>query len=98
MTMTGTERENLEMRFGGVETRLGGVETQVADMNERLIRLEVTVEYILENMATKADISDLRAEMAEKHTELLKWMIGAVLGGMAVASTLTFALARLFGS
>ena len=60
------------------------------------------------HVATKSDLADLRAEMAGFRAELktdmanlesrlVRWFVGATLGGMATASTLTLALTRLFG-
>ena len=37
-----------------------------------------------EDMATKADLVDLRREMAELETRLVKWMFGAMLAQTAV--------------
>ena len=60
------------------------------------------------HVATKSDLADLRAEMAGFRAELktdmanlesrlVRWFVGATLGGMATAATLTLALTRLFG-
>ena len=35
-------------------------------------------------MATKADLGDLRRELAERETRLVKWMFGAMLAQTAV--------------
>ncbi len=41
-----------------------------------------------EHLATKADLADLKAE-------LIKWMVGVMIGGMATAATLSIALLKL---
>ena len=55
-------------------------------MEERLSHLEGAYQHL----ATKADLSDMKAD-------LIKWMVGVMLGGMATAATLTLALIRLLG-
>ena len=44
----------------------------------------------LAHYATKADLAEMKAE-------LIKWMVGVMLGGMATAATLTVALLKLLG-
>ena len=39
---------------------------------------------IRETMATKADLGDLRRELAERETRLIKWVFGAMLAQTAV--------------
>ena len=58
----------------------------MAMMEERLSHLEGAYQHL----ATKADLSDMKAD-------LIKWMVGVMLGGMATAATLTLALIRLLG-
>ena len=58
----------------------------MATMEERLSHLEGAYQHL----ATKADLSDMKAD-------LIKWMVGVMLGGMATAATLTLALIRLLG-
>ena len=52
----------------------------------------------LRHYATKADLAEVRTDLAQLESRLIKWMVGAMLGGMAAASTLTIGLQRLFGS
>ena len=58
----------------------------MATMEDRLSHLEGAYQHL----ATKADLSDMKAD-------LIKWMVGVMLGGMATAATLTLALIRLLG-
>ena len=45
--------------------------------------------------ATKSDVAQLRAEMSGMETRLVKWMIGVMFGGAALASSLALVLERL---
>lgn len=55
---------------------------------EHLSRLEGAYEHV----ATKADIADLRAELkgdiAILKTDLIRWMVGLMLGGAIVTAVL----------
>ena len=55
-----------------------------ATIEERVSKLEGAHEHL----ATKADLADLKAE-------LIKWMVGVMIGGMATAATLSIALLKL---
>ncbi len=60
--------------------------------------LEQRVSYIegkIDSLATKEDVANMRAENKEMETRLIKWMVGSVLTGMAIASSLTVALQNL---
>lgn len=43
----------------------------------------------------EGDVRELRADM--KHVATKAWVLGGVLGGMAVAATIAAAMLRLFG-
>ena len=47
--------------------------------------------------STKSDLAQLRAEMSAMETRLVKWMIGVMFGGAALASSLALVLERLLG-
>ena len=60
----------------------------------------------MDSLATKEDLATLRAEIIEQlgkqraeskemETRIIKWMVGTVLAGMALASSLTVALQNL---
>ena len=49
----------------------------------------------LRHYATKTDLAQLRAEMSGMETRLVKWMIGVMFGGAALASSLALVLERL---
>jgi len=60
---------------------------------ERLARLEEKVEGVKENMATKADIQEVKTLIATKETQATRWQIG-VMGGALIA--VVAALIRTF--
>ena len=73
-------------------------------MERRVTRLETAHEHL----ATKADvaelrtefsakISELRVDMAKQESRIIRWMVGAMLGGMATAAAIAVAAVRLFG-
>lgn len=49
----------------------------------------------LRHYATKSDLAQLRAELSGMETRLVKWMIGVMFGGAALASSLALVLERL---
>lgn len=59
---------------------------------ERLSRLEGAYEHL----ATRADIADLRAElqgdMATLKTDLIRWMVGLMLGGTIATAAIISAV------
>ena len=48
--------------------------------------------------ATKADLADLRVELHQIETRLIKWMVGLMVASSAVATSLTLLIQRLIGS
>ena len=57
---------------------------------------------ILPNLATKADLAELKAELmtaiAQLEAKLVKWMVGLMVASIVGASTLAFTAVRLFGA
>ena len=51
----------------------------------------------LGHYATKEDIANLRAEMSQMETRLIKWMVGSVLAGAGIAATIALVIQRLVG-
>ena len=51
----------------------------------------------LKHYSTKSDLAQLRAEMSAMETRLVKWMIGVMFGGAALASSLALVLERIIG-
>ena len=60
----------------------------MATAEERLIHLEGAYEHL----ATKADLAEakgeLKTDIASLETRLIKWMIGLMVGSVAVASSI----------
>ena len=53
---------------------------------------------ILPNLATKADLAEMKADLARLETKLVKWMVGLMITSMVGASSLAYAAVRLFGT
>ena len=49
----------------------------------------------LRHYTTKSDLAQLRVGMSGMETRLVKWMIGVMFGGAALASSLALVLERL---
>jgi len=58
--------------------RFGNLETAIAELRAKL-------DASLPHLATKADVGALRAEMNGMETRMIKWIVGALLSGIAVA-------------
>ena len=71
-----------------LETRVAALEKAIPDIRERLARVETKLDGIESQMVTKADLSDLKAAMAESFHAQTKWFIGTavVLAGLAFAA------------
>lgn len=62
-------------------------------MNERLAALEARFDAVLPTLATKTDISDVRTEIHKSTSEVVRWVVGTAIGGIAVFVTvMTFVL------
>ena len=70
---------------------------------ETLDRRVSHIEGKINSLATKEDVANLRADMIEQlanqraeskemETRLIKWMVGTVLAGIAVATSLAISL------
>lgn len=67
----------------------GGRPPHDGDMEARVAKLEA----IISTLATKADVADLRSEMHKGFAEVVKWVVGTGIVGIALALTImTFVL------
>ena len=70
----------------------------MSTMDDRGSRLEGAYEHL----ATKANVvelkAELKAEISDMKTELIKWMAGWTLGGMVGISTITITLIKFVGN
>ncbi len=62
-------------------------------MEERVSRLEGAYEHL----ATKADIAELKAAMAQMEVRLVRWTIGIIVAAATLTGTIAFAAASLMG-
>ena len=67
----------------------------MASLEERVSRLESSQE----NLVSKADLSEMKAEvkseLAKSKSEAIKWMFGIGLGVVALNSSITLAALRI---
>lgn len=72
-----------------IENRFVRLEEFAAVTGERLARIEAR----LEDMATKADLAELRAEVHRSANETIRWIVGMGIGlGVAGITIITFVL------
>ena len=72
-----------------IEHRVVQLEEFAAVTGERLARIEAR----LEDMATKADLAELRAEVHRSANETIRWIVGMGIGlGVAGITIITFVL------
>ena len=49
----------------------------------------------LQHYATKADIAEVRADMAQMETRLVKWLVGLMFGAAALSASIALVVERL---
>lgn len=74
--------ESILNRLGAVETSVSDIRAQVAGMAS-----------VMPHLATKADVNAVKAEVHSMESSLLKWLIGTLIAGVALACT----IAKLIG-
>lgn len=90
---TAIEQDHLRRRESRSRVTFGDI---VDDILKRVGALESAVAGItakFEHLATKADVSDVRASIHALEAAIIKWIIGTVLA----TATLTFAIAKYIG-
>lgn len=70
---------------GNLEQRVEALEKAIPDIRERLVRVETKVDNIEKNMATKADLADLKSDLFKAiNDQTWKFMaVAGVLAGLA---------------
>jgi hypothetical protein len=66
--------------------RLGNVETHVSELRSQVS----AILEIIPHLATKADVADVKVDVAAVETVIIKWIVAAVLASAALA----FAIAK----
>jgi hypothetical protein len=84
--------DGLEPWVAKLEQFVDECQKDLRSLDVRLTRVETLTEGITKNMATKADISQLKADISQLETSLIKWFVGTAI---AVAG-LAFAAAKYF--
>lgn len=74
------------------------MEARLRQVEDAVTRIEAT----LPHLATKADVADLKASMAELKvdaaesvTTMVKWFVGTAFAMVGLASAISFGVARL---
>ena len=49
----------------------------------------------LQHYATKADIAEVRADMAQMEARLVKWLVGLMFGAAALSASIALVVERL---
>lgn len=69
----------------------GGEPPDNDGMEHRVTALETRLDTILPTLATKVDLAELRTEMHKGFAEMVKWIVGVAIAGVAIMlSVLTF--------
>ena len=76
--------------------RLGAVESSVSDIKAQVASIASVIASVMPHLATKADVNALKADIGALRSEvharefsLLKWLIGTLIAGLALACTIT---------
>jgi hypothetical protein len=64
--------------------RLGNVETHVSELRSQVSAILAVIPHL----ATKADVVDVRADLAAAETAIIKWIVATVLATAALAFTI----------
>ena len=64
--------------------RLGNVEGHVAELRAQVSAILAVIPHL----ATKADVADLKAEVASIEIKIIKWIVATVLASAALAFTI----------
>lgn len=64
--------------------RLGNLETLVSELRSQVSAILA----IIPHLATKADLADLKADVAAAETAIIKWIVGTMLTSAALAFTI----------
>ena len=74
---------------GGGPPHNGGMEARLSTVEQSIARIDAT----LPNLATKAELAELRADVSKGFADQTKWIIGTGVAGIAIiVSVMTFAL------
>ena len=55
----------------------------------------ITYEQARDVFATKADLAELRVELHQMENRIIKWMVGLMLGSVAIAVSVAVLIQRL---
>jgi hypothetical protein len=63
--------------------RLGSVETHVSELRSQVSAISATIPHL----ATKADVGELKAEMAATEAAIIKWIVATLFASAALGFT-----------
>ena len=70
---------------------------RLGDVEKAVVAVSTKLDTALPQLATKADLHSLRSDMSAMETRILKWMVGTVISGMAVAVAMAVAIVQILG-
>ncbi len=76
----------LERRVSRLEDYMREVKSVLGQIVPMLVRILATLDSTLPHLATKAEVAELRAELADKPSKLYMWGVLGVLVAAIVAS------------
>jgi hypothetical protein len=76
------------------DQRLDKLDALADETRQRLLRIEVRLDGMDARMATKEDVANLRGEMHQMETRIIKWFVGTAIALSAGISTIVFAIAK----
>jgi hypothetical protein len=100
---TKADLQSVRVEVGSVRADMNAIETRMA---AKMAAIETKLETALPTLATKADVSALRADVnalesrlaagiANTESRMIKWMVGTMISGMALAAAIAQLLSRL---
>ena len=96
------ENKVTQLRTRGEPTNGGGRDERLRSIENRLTHIETKFDHEIRHLATKEDISDIKALIARKEATHLRWLLGvlitATISLITAAVSVLVVLVRMFGS
>jgi hypothetical protein len=80
--------DSIERAILGMETTILAVEKSIVEMRSKLDTVSTKLDTVLPHLATKAELEAMRAD-------LIKWVVGAAVTGVALATVIATLASRV---